>query len=175
VVIEAVATTANAQQLLADLTAQGLRRGTAYGAMVSGLFPVSQLAALEGVASLRHVRPAYKPVMNVGLTTSQGDRALRADVARAKYRVSGKGISVGILSDSYNNLGTADAGVASNDLPANVQVLEDLPGGGSDEGRGMAEIVHDVAPTRALLFTRLFLDKPTLLRASSICKPPATR
>jgi len=159
VVIEAVATTANAQQLLADLTAQGLRRGTAYGAMVSGLFPVSQLAALEGVASLRHVRPAYKPVMNVGLTTSQGDRALRADVARAKYRVSGKGISVGILSDSYNNLGTADAGVASNDLPANVQVLEDLPGGGSDEGRGMAEIVHDVAPDAGIAFHTAFLGQ----------------
>ncbi|WP_310392033.1 T9SS type A sorting domain-containing protein [Hymenobacter sp.] len=159
VVIEAVATTADAQQLLADLTARGLRRGTAYGAMVSGLFPVSQLAALEGVASLRHVRPAYKPVMNVGLTTSQGDRALRADVARARYRVSGKGVNVGILSDSYNNLGTANAGVASNDLPANVQVLEDLPSGGSDEGRGMAEIVHDVAPDAGIAFHTAFLGQ----------------
>lgn len=168
VVIEAVATTASAQQLLADLQAQGLRQGAAYGAMVSGLFPISQLAALEGVSSLRQVRPAYKPVVNVGKVTSQGDRAMHADVARVRYGATGKGVKVGILSDSYNNLGTAADGVASGDLPAaGVQVLEDLPKtaggasgtGGSDEGRGMAEIVHDVAPDAAIAFHTAFLGQ----------------
>ncbi|WP_052732536.1 S8 family serine peptidase [Hymenobacter terrenus] len=159
VAVEAVATTASAQQLLADLTAQGLRQGTAYGAMVSGLFPVNRLAALEGLPSLQHMRPAYKPTKKIGITTSQGDRALRADIARTKFGVSGKGVKVGILSDSYNNLGGAAAGVASKDLPANVQVIKDLPEGGSDEGRGMAEIVHDVAPGADIAFYTAFLGQ----------------
>ena len=158
-VIEAVATTASAKQLLADLEARGLRNGTAYGALVSGLFPVSEVAALENVLSLRLMRPAYKPALNVGSTTSQGDRALRADAARSKFGLTGKGVKVGVLSDSYNNLAGDSAGVASGDLPDSVQVLSDLPEGGIDEGRGMAEIVHDVAPQSAIAFHTAFLGQ----------------
>lgn len=96
----------------------------------------------------------------MGRTTTQGDRALRADAARSKYGLSGRGVKVGILSDSYNNLGGAAAGVASNDLPrGGVEVLEDLPGSGTDEGRGMAEIVHDVAPGAAIAFHIAFLGQ----------------
>ncbi len=159
VLIQALATTASSKQLLADLQAKGLRNGTAYGAVVSGLFPVDRLATLENVASLQLVRPSYKPLANVGATTSQGDHALRADAARAKYGLTGKGVKVGILSDSYDVLKGAAAGVASGDLPANVQVLKDMPGGGIDEGRGMAEIVHDVAPQAAIAFHTAFLGE----------------
>ena len=159
VVIEAVATTADARPLLAELQAKGLRNGTAYGALVSGLFPLNRLAGLENVPSLQLVRPAYKPAVNVGRTTSQGDQALRADAARSKFGLTGAGVKVGILSDSYNNLGGAAAGVASGDLPANVEVLSDLPEGGIDEGRGMAEIVHDVAPGSAIAFHTAFLGQ----------------
>ncbi|AWM31964.1 T9SS type A sorting domain-containing protein [Hymenobacter nivis] len=160
VVVQALATTPSAKQLLIDLQAKGLRQGTAYGALVSGLFPVDKLSTLENVPSLQLIRPAYKPALNVGRTTTQGDRALRADAARSKYGLSGRGVKVGILSDSYNNLGGAAAGVASNDLPrGGVEVLEDLPGSGTDEGRGMAEIVHDVAPGAAIAFHTAFLGQ----------------
>ena len=115
-VIEAVATTANAKKLLVDLRAKSLRNRIAYGALVSGLFPVNKLATLEKLAWLQLVRPAYKPALNVG-RTSQGYRAQRADVARAKYELTGNDVKVGILSNSYNNLGGAAAGVASDDLP----------------------------------------------------------
>ncbi|MEO7766452.1 MAG: S8 family peptidase, partial [Ferruginibacter sp.] len=37
-----------------------------------------------------------------------------------------------------------------------VHVISDLPGGGIDEGRGMAEIVHDVAPAADLAFYTAF-------------------
>ena len=161
VVIEATSTTGDATALLRDLQAQGLQNGAAYGVMVSGLFPVGKLEALESVSSLRFVRPAYAPARNVGATTSQGDVALKTDLVRAKYGISGAGVKVGILSDSYNNLGGAAAGVASGDLPPNVQVLEDLPSGGSDEGRGMAELVHDVAPGSEIAFNTAFLGQPS--------------
>ncbi len=94
---------------------------------------------------------------------------MKADVARTTYSVTGAGVKVGVLSDSYNKLGGAAAGIASNDLPAaGVQVLQELPGlGGSDEGRAMAEIVHDVAPGAAIAFnTAFYRFRLALLRAS---------
>ncbi|UYZ61512.1 S8 family serine peptidase [Hymenobacter weizhouensis] len=160
VVIEAVARTGNAAELLADLQAKGLRNGAAYGALVSGLLPLETVPALEGVASLQHVRPAYAPITNVGRVTSQGDSSLRAGFARRKYGVTGAGVKVGVLSDSYDNLKGAAAGVTSGDLPAGVEVLSDMPSGGSDEGRAMAEIVHDVAPGSKIAFYTAFLGQP---------------
>ncbi|QIL75474.1 T9SS type A sorting domain-containing protein [Hymenobacter sp. HDW8] len=159
VVIEATALEGNASGLLQELQAQGLKDGASYGVMVSGLFPIDKLAGLEAVSSLRFVRPAYTPARNVGAVTSQGDVSLKSDLVRAQYGVSGAGVKVGILSDSYNNRNGAAAGVASGDLPANVQVLADLPSGGSDEGRGMAELVHDVAPGADIAFHTAFLGQ----------------
>lgn len=92
---------------------------------------------------------------------SQGDTAQRSNIARKKYKVDGKGVKVGILSDSYNNLGGAETGVLHGELPGPgnpfnykkpVHVLEDLDSGGTDEGRAMMEIVHDVAPAAQLAF-----------------------
>ena len=116
-----MATTANAKKLLVDLQAKSLRNRITYGALVSGLFPVNKLATLEELAWLQLVRPAYKPALNVD-RTSQDYRARRADGTRAKYELTGNDVKVGILSNSYDNLGRAAAGVASDDLPPNVQV-----------------------------------------------------
>src|SRR6201991_1355079 len=92
---------------------------------------------------------------------SQGDTAQLSHLARKQYKVDGKGVKVGVLSHSYNNLGTAAAGVAHGELPGAtnpfnykkpVQVLSDLDSGGTDEGRAMLEIIHDVAPGSELAF-----------------------
>ncbi|WP_158442184.1 S8 family serine peptidase, partial [Planktothrix agardhii] len=97
-----------------------------------------------------------EPITNVGSVTSQGDQAQRSDIARTTYGVNGAGITVGVLSDSYNNLGGAASDVATGDLPSGVIVLQDLPSGGSDEGRAMLQIVHDVAPGAKLAFNTAF-------------------
>ncbi|MEQ9122831.1 MAG: S8 family serine peptidase, partial [Alphaproteobacteria bacterium] len=65
------------------------------------------------------------------------------------FGVDGAGVAVGVLSDSFDALGGAAADRASGDLPA-VTVLRDASG--TDEGRAMAQIVHDVAPGADLLF-----------------------
>ena len=102
----------------------------------------------------------YLMVLGTGSVTSQGDHAMGADSARAKYGYMGEGIRVGVISDSYNSLGTAAADVASGDLPGPgnplgnttpVTVLQDYPGG-TDEGRAMLQIVHDLAPKAQLFF-----------------------
>ena len=97
-----------------------------------------------------------EPITNVGSVTSQGDQAQRSGIARTTYGVNGAGITVGVLSDSYNNLGGAASDVATGDLPSGVIVLQDLPSGGSDEGRAMLQIVHDVAPGAKLAFNTAF-------------------
>ena len=133
----------------------GMVNGSAYERVVSGYFPVDKITQLESVAGLQFVQPAYTPLKSVGLVTSQGDVALKADVAKSVYGVTGAGSKIGILSDTYNALGGAPAGVASGDLPAGVQVLSDLSSG-ADEGRGMAELVHDIAPGANIAFNTAF-------------------
>lgn len=83
---------------------------------------------------------------NVGLTTSQGVEAMKADIARKLYGVDGSGVIVGIISDSFNYLGNAESDVASGDLPSGIKVLQDLPEGFSDEGRALMQLIYDVAP-----------------------------
>ncbi len=108
------------------------------------------------------IQPRFAPTGTKPVPViSQGDTAQGSYLARKKYNVSGKGTTVGVLSDSYNNLGTAGIGIAHGELPgaANpfnyktpVKVLSDLDSGGTDEGRAMLEIVHDVAPGASLAF-----------------------
>jgi hypothetical protein len=109
---------------------------------------------------INYVRPAYPPVGNVGVTTTKGDAAMRSDLVRMGYDISGKGIKVGVLSDSYNKQpgNPALANVLNNDLPANVRVLKDSPFGGIDEGRAMMQIVHDIAPDAKLAFRTGFIS-----------------
>lgn len=159
VIIEAIAKD-DPSALLADLQSLGLENGSYFGGMVSGLFPVEDIQQLEGVSTLRYVKPSYKPNHNVGLVTSQGDFTQYSDAAREAFGVDGTGLRVGVLSDSWDNLGGQAAGIASGDLPSDIIVLEELPGGGIDEGRAMGELIYDVAPGSSLAFHTAFLGQP---------------
>ena len=152
VLIDAVATLGTGQ-LLSDLESLGLRDAARYGAYVSGLLPIQAIGDMAALDSLRYVQPAYF-VTNVGDTTSQGDAAMRSDIARTTFGVDGTGVTVGVLSDSFDSLGGATGDVASGDLPPGIVVLEDTAG--SDEGRAMMQIVHDVAPGATLAFHTAF-------------------
>lgn len=161
VVIEAVANEGDASKLLAELKKMGLKKGSAYGRMVSGLFPINKIGDLEQVTSMKFARPAYKPSTNKGATISQGDVSLHSDIARSAFGTTGEGLKIGVLSDSYNNLGGEANGISTGDLPVEgVEVLSDLPDGGSDEGRAMLEIIHDIAPGARLAFHTAFLGQP---------------
>lgn len=105
----------------------------------------------------------------LGTAFDQGVTQHRIDKINQYYNPSapvnydGAGISVGALSDSYNTLGgaiTAATDVTNFDLPGSashplnsqaVVVLQDSPGG-SDEGRGMLQNVHKMAPRARLAF-----------------------
>lgn len=81
------------------------------------------------------------------LTTSEGDVAHNCPLVRAR-NYTGKGVKVGVLSDSVDNLAMVQA---SGDLPQNVTVLQDSPGN-SGEGTAMLEIIYDLAPDAPLYF-----------------------
>ena len=156
VVIDTAAS-GNPQALAADLRALGAHKVAVFGRMVSGRLPMTVILALKDLSSLQFARPAYAAT-RVGRVTSQGDAAMRADMARMTFGVDGTGVMVGTLSDSYDCLRGAALGVASGDLPAGVMVLNDLDlcTDGTDEGRGMMEIIHDVAPGATLAFHTAF-------------------
>ncbi|MDF9795962.1 subtilisin family serine protease [Catalinimonas alkaloidigena] len=167
VAIEAVSI-GKTQELLSELKSLGIKNESSFGSMVSGLLPVDKVEQLQGLKYLRFARPTYLKT-NIGATTSQGDQVMFSDLAKSKYKITGEGNKIGVLSDSYNTLGGAEAGIQSGDLPGEnnpngyfhpVQVLEDLlPGEGIDEGRAMMEIIHDVAPGAELAFHTAFLGQ----------------
>src|SRR5262245_50026339 len=100
VIVDAVAA-GPAGRLKADLEARGARNVVAFGAVVSAQVPLNRLRDLPQLASLHWVRPATM-MKRAGTTTSQGDRAMRADVARTNMGVDGSGVSVGTMSDSFD-------------------------------------------------------------------------
>lgn len=98
-------------------------------------------------------------------TISEGDHQLRANLARANFGVSGSGITVGILSDTFDTdfsaITRASNDIASGDLPgpgnpcghaAPVNIVKEGNLSGADEGRAMAQIVHDIAPNARLAY-----------------------
>ncbi len=115
--------------------------------------------------------PTARPF--IGRANSQGDKAHQADTARAQYGFAGEGIKIGVMSDSFNFRGGLAADIAGGDLPGPgnpfgnttpVTIVQDLPNPnpiitGSDEGRAMMQIVHDLAPKAQLFFASAFISE----------------
>lgn len=141
----------------------------------------SELRKLSGVPGVKGASPILTPITSAstcpaGVAVSEGDAQLRADGARELFSVDGAGVTVGILSDSFDQATEAsdESGpvdtheaedVESGDLPGSgntcpgettpVDLLDDSAGG-EDEGRAMGQIVHDLAPGANLSFASAF-------------------
>jgi subtilisin family serine protease len=110
-------------------------------------------AAIPGVAALsfvRAIRPVHPARHRAGAVTTQGDGAARADLARA-MGYDGTGITVGVISDGIDNVAAAQASrdVAAVTVPADARCTA----GRGREGTAILEIVHDLAPGAAELFS----------------------
>ena len=138
---------------------------------VEGFVPLSAVGRIAGLDGVGTIAQSLKPRTDVGDATSRGVALHRAArVQRAG--VDGRGVTIGALSDSYNAARLDPFGdpqrihakqdVASGDLPGAgnarypqpVVVLADPPRNDvdTDEGRGMLQIAHDVAPGAKLCF-----------------------
>ncbi|HKI66058.1 MAG TPA: S8 family serine peptidase, partial [Solirubrobacterales bacterium] len=144
-----------------------------------------ELRALNGVPGVAGAREVLKPITYStcpsGEVVSEGVQQLHAGdatgEARQAFGVDGSGVTVGVLSDSYNRATEAadESGpvatkapkdVENGDLPGvtntclgettAVNALDDSDTEGEDEGRAMSQIVHDVAPGANLAFATAF-------------------
>ena len=123
--------------------------------IISGLLPIDSLDDAAGLGLLRFMHPAYRPVTSAGAIDSEGDIAQNSNDARDFLNVDGTDITVGVISDSFNLSGDGDAAtdVQTGDLPGlAIDPLIESFFAGTDEGRAMMQIVHDVAPGAALSF-----------------------
>jgi hypothetical protein len=159
----------DASALRDALIAKGMRNAVVHGNTVTGSAPIDALQAMATIANLRGMRPVMAKTQ-VGLTTSQGDRAQRSNLARQHFNVDGRGVRVGVMSDSFNcstgplvsgeMFTTAVDDITNNDLPTDIKILKDLSPtpdpSCTDEGRAMMQIVHDVAPKASLAFYTAF-------------------
>src|ERR1700689_571927 len=145
VLIDAI-TKGDPQKLKAALVGLGLQRASQYSNDVGGWLPVDQLDAATALTEVHAIRAAMMRT-RTGAVTSQGDYAQNSDLVRSANSLSGAGITVGVLSDSYdcypvyaangvpasgpngyanNGFNTTAAGdVATGDLPASVNVIEE--------------------------------------------------
>ena len=112
------------------------------------------LEALAARPDVAFIQPAARAMTHVGSVTSQGVVTHRADVAASQFKATGKGVKVGVLSDSIDALAHAqskgDLGpvvVLTNRLG---RIQDGLPGSG--EGTAMLEVIHDMAPDAQLFF-----------------------
>ncbi|MBV8713248.1 MAG: PKD domain-containing protein, partial [Solirubrobacterales bacterium] len=123
-----------------------------------------------------------------GSVRSEGDAQLQADLARGTFGLDGSGSKVGIISDSFdtntNAVTHATGDVASGDLPGPgnpcgyttpVQNLGDFGPGQGDEGRAMAQVVHDLAPGAALAFDSGAPSSPSFPAAVSALRTAGAR
>ncbi|HEV3182246.1 MAG TPA: S8 family serine peptidase [Steroidobacteraceae bacterium] len=149
VAVDAV-TRGDPARLKEALIGLGMQHVAVYSNDIGGWLPVNRIeaaAALGELVSIRASMPRARGVM----VTSQGDFAQRSDVLRANNAgLTGAGVTVGILSDSFNCYGVYDKpgsgvpasgvrgyapfGFATDDasfdeangyLPASVNVLEE--------------------------------------------------
>jgi Subtilase family len=145
VAIDAV-TRGDPQQLQAALEALGLEHATVYANDVGGWLPVAAIATAGARAEVHSLRAALSRT-RTGAVTSQGDYVQHSAALRTGNSLSGAGVSVGVLSDSFNcyavyaQNGVQASGyagyayngftatfatdVGTGDLPSSVNVLEE--------------------------------------------------
>src|SRR4030095_12746096 len=112
---------------------------------------------LDQINRLMEPKPiveAQDATTNAGTVTSKGDVAHNVAAARNFFGVSGRGVKIGVLSDSVDFLAQS---IATGNLPPDVTVLPGQSGvPGSGEGTAMLEIVYGMAPGAKLFFPTAF-------------------
>jgi Subtilase family len=138
--------------------------------VIAVYLPVERAAEAAILPGVRSITLEHKPQLRLGKATSQGVATIHADKLNA-IGLTGKGMTIGALSDSFNkapNAVTRDHAaqdVRSGDLPGPgnpfgdtqpIVVLDEDPVAGTDEGRALLQIIYDIAPDAKLCFATAF-------------------
>ena len=120
---------------------------------VEGYVSYAKLPQIAEEAQTVGGAPIYKlTAFQQGKSPNQADVALNVAAARTQFSVDGTGQKIGVISTDGGSLdGGLAASIASGDLPADVQIVNDSTLT-DDEGRAMLEQIHDLAPGAKLAF-----------------------
>ena len=102
--------------IMDELRERGMIFMFRYKTRVSGLYPLSNIDELDSCLKLLSSNLAFHR-LHVGLVTSQADETMNTRSLRETFNIDGTGISVGILSDSFNCLGGMQTDINTGDLP----------------------------------------------------------
>lgn len=152
VLIDAVAR-GHADELSEQLHSIGLRNGETNGQIVSGTLPIISLRQADLLPSLASLRKTHIRYQSGGVTT-EGDNVMQANTARTQFELDGSGVTIGVISDSYNCLDGETRDKAEAEIPDDAYALEEIHNctGATDEGRALMQIIHDIAPGAKLIF-----------------------
>ncbi|MEO0473646.1 MAG: hypothetical protein AAF206_28805, partial [Bacteroidota bacterium] len=151
----------------ATLQQIGFLQTAAFRNRRSGWISPLGLSDLQHIDAVIGVRAVPKISSQAGLIANGADFGMFSQRVREGTRlVDGSGIRIGIISTSYNVLGGEAQSILNGELPGPgnpdgfltpVQVLIEgdtnfINANSLDEGRAMAEVIHDVAPGAELFF-----------------------
>jgi hypothetical protein len=144
--------------------------------VIAAYVPVERAVEIAGLPGVRSVILEHKPELRLGKATTQGLTTIHADEVN-KAGFFGTGVTIGALSDSFNDAANATypngkpdhekQDIATGDLPGPgnpngnttpvVVVDEDhSPSTDTDEGRAILQIIYDIAPKSKLCFATAF-------------------
>ena len=144
------------EELVAAITLEGghiRSRAPKYDLLVADV-PLMALGALVERRDVRFIKPLLPPSHNQAQAQPVSALHVAAEAmiahaiaeARARFGVTGRGVKIGVISDSVDYLEQSQANGALPD----VVVLES--GTGAGEGTAMLEVVHAIAPDAELYF-----------------------
>ncbi len=81
--------------------------------LITGWIPIGNLISINNYPLYAEfARPVFPSILNnSGLALNKGDYSMHSDFVRNGYDITGKGVKIGILSDSYDSKGKADIDV----------------------------------------------------------------
>lgn len=139
----------------------------------SGFMPIKKYPEFSDLPQVKGIRPALCKTNQAGSIVNEAVQAMRVDKVRQELdsKLTGAGLKIGILSDSFDTSATAVTSatedIISGDLPS-VTVLSEyfrdffdlFFGNPIDEGRAMAQLIHDVVPDAEIFFWSAFKGEP---------------
>jgi hypothetical protein len=132
---------ASVDLLVEKATALGFTQTAQVGHVVAGYLSVDSVVDLSSIPELLYARPS---LMSRRRITGEGVVSMGVD--RLLSNMTGAGVKLCIISDSFDCLGGANIDVQLFDLPPIVTVLKEGNCPQTDEGRAMMQLAYDIAP-----------------------------